>query len=335
MHEPGSFLALKGGGGGAWGVVTRLTLQTYALPRTFGGVGGLIGATTDAAFKSLIEKFFEFYAANLLNPHWGEQVKFSGDNTLELSMVVQDLDAAEAEATWRPFAAFVDAHAPELVIKRPIRSGVSDARHGWDREVHRNMIPDNRPGAASHHAWWDGDKDQVGVFLHGMESLWLSATLLEARQRPHLVEAVFKATRHKEVEFHFNKGLAGAPQDVRAKARDTATNPKVIDAFALVIIADGQAPAYPGIGHAPDIAKAKTDAAAIDAATAELAAIAPDGGSYVSESNFFNRDWQRAFWGDNYARLKAVKAKYDPDGLFTTHHGVGSETWSADGFTRL
>jgi hypothetical protein len=30
-----------------------------------------------------------------------------------------------------------------------------------------------------------------------------------------------------------------------------------------------------------------------------------------------------------------VKAKYDPTGLFFVHHGVGSEEWSADGFTRL
>jgi len=29
-----------------------------------------------------------------------------------------------------------------------------------------------------------------------------------------------------------------------------------------------------------------------------------------------------------------VKRKYDPDGLFFVHHGVGSEEWSADGFTR-
>jgi hypothetical protein len=33
--------------------------------------------------------------------------------------------------------------------------------------------------------------------------------------------------------------------------------------------------------------------------------------------------------------LAAVKKKYDPDGLFTVHHGVGSEEWSAYGFTRL
>src|SRR6516162_4269537 len=41
-----------------------------------------------------------------------------------------------------------------------------------------------------------------------------------------------------------------------------------------------------------------------------------------------------SFWGDNYACLKRIKQKYDPDGLFFLHHGVGSEDWSADGFTR-
>jgi FAD/FMN-containing dehydrogenase len=36
----------------------------------------------------------------------------------------------------------------------------------------------------------------------------------------------------------------------------------------------------------------------------------------------------------NYQRLLEIKRRYDPDGLFTVHHGVGSEDWSADGFTR-
>jgi len=61
----------------------------------------------------------------------------------------------------------------------------------------------------------------------------------------------------------------------------------------------------------------------------------PHAGSYVSESNFFNAAWQEDYWGKNYARLRAVKDKYDPGGLFFVHHGVGSEEWSPDGFTRI
>ena len=36
-----------------------------------------------------------------------------------------------------------------------------------------------------------------------------------------------------------------------------------------------------------------------------------------------------------FARLRAIKKQYDPDGLLFVHHGVGSEEWSPDGFTRL
>ena len=61
----------------------------------------------------------------------------------------------------------------------------------------------------------------------------------------------------------------------------------------------------------------------------------PGAGSYLSESNFFEAAWRRSYWGTHYERLRVTKDKYDPHGLFIVHHGVGSEDWSADGFTRL
>ena len=72
----------------------------------------------------------------------------------------------------------------------------------------------------------------------------------------------------------------------------------------------------------------------INTAMNELRKVAPNGGSYVSESDFFEKGWQQSFWGANYPKLQAVKAKYDPQGLFYVHHGVGSEGWSDEGFTR-
>ena len=67
----------------------------------------------------------------------------------------------------------------------------------------------------------------------------------------------------------------------------------------------------------------------------QLRSLVPNGGAYVSESNYFQKDFQQAYWGGNYTRLAEIKTKYDPDGLFIVHNGVGSEQWSADGFTRL
>ncbi|MGC1730462.1 MAG: BBE domain-containing protein, partial [Steroidobacteraceae bacterium] len=117
--------------------------------------------------------------------------------------------------------------------------------------------------------------------------------------------------------------------------RDTATNPGVTGAFALVIIADGERSSYPGEQRPPmELTAAHADARAIELATAEVRKLAPEAGSYVSESNYFNEHWREAFWGPHYPRLRAIKYRYDADGLFFVHHGVGSEDWSADGFTR-
>ncbi|MGH8601207.1 MAG: BBE domain-containing protein, partial [Burkholderiales bacterium] len=132
------------------------------------------------------------------------------------------------------------------------------------------------------------------------------------------------------------KGLAGTDAADIAAAKDTAMNPAVLDAFALAIISGGDAGAYADLISGPhDLATARRHAAAIGKAMDELRKVAPKPGSYVSESNFFQRHWQRAFWGDNHPRLHAIKSQYDPDGLFFVHHGVGSEDWSDDGFTRL
>jgi FAD/FMN-containing dehydrogenase len=83
------------------------------------------------------------------------------------------------------------------------------------------------------------------------------------------------------------------------------------------------------------VPNARRRAAAIDAAMGELLRIVPNPGAYVSESSFFEHDWQQSYWGQNYPRLLAIKDKYDPDGLFVVPHGVGSERWSEDGFARL
>jgi hypothetical protein len=258
---------------------------------------------------------------------------------LKISMVCQGLDTSGVESVWRPMFDHFKA-SPDVVVTDGLWAGAIPARSWWDAVYRKSrgdsMIGDPRPGAPATHAWWSGDQDQVGALLYGYESAWLPGALLDADRRGRLADALFAASRHHKVELHINKGLAGAPAEHIAAAADTATNPQVLSAFALAIIADGGRSAYPGLpGAKVDLSAVRERRRGITQAMRELKAVAPDAGSYVSESNFFERAWQRSFWGDHYARLRAVKAKYDPEGLFFVHHGVGSEDWSADGFVRV
>jgi FAD/FMN-containing dehydrogenase len=333
--DPDLFWALKGGGGGTFGVVTRLTLRTHALPEFFGGAWGTVKANSDAAFRLLLARFLAFYAQSLANPHWGEQVAVKSDNVLKLSMVQQGLTREEARAVWKPFFDFVGSSS-DYTVTDELGAGGHRAQSWWEVAGNPSMIPDARAGATPGRGWWRGDQDQVGGWLHGYDSLWLPAALLAPAAQPRLAEALFAASRYKEVELHFNKGLAFAPPAAIEASLDTAMNPEVTEAFALAIIADGERPSYPGMKRPPiDLEAARQDARAIDRATGELRKVAPGAGSYLSESNYFNSNWQQAYFGGNYPRLRETKKRYDPDGLFFVHNGVGSEEWSADGFTRL
>jgi hypothetical protein len=337
-REPDLFWALKGGGGGSFGVVTRLTLATHELPQTFGAVGLALHAHSDDGFHRLLAQFIELYAANLFNPRWGETVTAGLGNRFQISMVFQGLTEDQARATWKPLLDFVSANSADYEGQDSFTVTAIPARSFWNADVMRRapgaIVSDPRPGAAPTDFWWTGDGVTVGGFWNAFTSAWMPAKLLEVQNRAGLVDAWFAASRLWSVAFHFNKGLAGAPEPAIAASRETSTNPDMLDAFALAIIAMAGAPAFLGMPQ-PNLVLARFLAGRVQASMKALRVAAPDTGAYVNECDYFQDDWQRAFWGPNYPRLARIKRHYDPDGLFTVYHGVGSEAWSADGFMRL
>ncbi|MGC1258805.1 MAG: FAD-dependent oxidoreductase, partial [Candidatus Acidiferrales bacterium] len=359
--NPDLFWALKGGGGGSYGVVSKVTLRIHDLPEFFGVASFTIKAASDDAYRRLIREFVNFYQQNLFNDHWGEQAHVNPDNSLVISMVSQGLDTGQAKKVWKPFLDWVVRSPHAYSLEGRLVIGSIPARRFWDLQwwkehwpelpfpnpntnplialfdhvlgyLHQQpaFVVDHRPGAGPNNAWWTGDAGQVGWFICGFESLWLPASLLESDAQQRLADTLFASSRHSGVELHFNKGLAGAPPDAIAGAKDTAMNPAVLTAFALAIAGDAQGPAYPGIpGHEPSVVAGRKAAERVDRCMSQLRALVPYPGSYLSESNYFENGWQHSYWGSNYPRLAEIKRKYDPDGLFFVHNGVGSEQWSA------
>lgn len=274
------FWALKGGGG-TFGVVTRVWLRVRELPDQFGAVFATLQAHSDAAFRRLIDRFTRLCRESLINPHWGETVTFHRDRRLTLSLVSNGLTRARMEALWRPLFAWVRAAPKDLQLHPsllgPSLIGTMPARHGWDarcwqREWPGTMTSDPRPDAPTYSARWTGDGAQAGQFRHAYASLWLPRALLDESQRERLAGAWFDASRPWNVTLHFNKGLAGAPSET---------------------------------------------VAAISRSIGILRRIVPGGGSYVSVSAYFQARWQHAFWGAHDPRWLAAKMKYDPTGLFS------------------
>jgi len=329
-RDPDLFFALRGGGGGTFGVVTRVTLRTHELPPTFGAVFGTIQARSDAAFRALIASLLTFCRERLLDARWGEIVSLLPDRRLRVTMLFQGLDERAARQTWQPFIDSLHG-AADVAIRESFTFAVVPARSFWDpaylrRHVPNAIVADDRTGASPSDVYWSGDAAQAGQYLHAYTSTWLPASLLDERNLPTLADALFAASRHWAVGLHFNKGLAGAPPEVIDAAANTAMNPVASRSFALAIIAAEGPPAHPGVrGHEPDLVLARSDARRVREATLALRRVVRDAGSYVPESDYFETDWGRAFWGEHYARLRAIKSRYDPRGLFTVHHGVGSE----------
>src|SRR5580658_8159312 len=339
--NPDLFWGLKGGGGGSLGVVSKVTLRVRDLPEFWGGAIFTVKASSDDAYRRLIRQFVGFYRDALFNDRWGEQAHFSPDNKLQISMVHLGLETEQSRKVWEPFLNWLAQSSGAYTIESGPDIGSMPVRHWWDanwrKEHHQDVFKaDSRSSASPNSVWWNGDGGQVGWVVWGFESLWLPASLLQDDSQEKLASALFAASRFSEVELHFNKGFAGAPSEAIEAAKDTAMNPSVCGAFALAIVADGQGPAYPGIpNHEPDAAKGRKAADAVHRCMNELRVVASNGGAYVSESNFFESSFEESYWGANHSRLAQIKKKYDPDGLFFVHNGVGSEQWSLDGFTRL
>jgi FAD/FMN-containing dehydrogenase len=327
-QHPDLFWALRGGGGGTFGVVTKVTYATHVAPDALGGVSANIRASSDRTYRALVEAVVD-RLPELATEHWGEQVRFGPDNSVEVTLTYVGLTDERARGVWQPLFDWVEFRPRDYATDAFVASGPFDGY--WDAAHWLDVFPDmirvdERPGPS--HAgdfWWTSHENDVSQFVNSYQSRWLPLEVV--RDRPgETTEALYQASRYHPFGIHLNKGLAGAAANAVTRDRQTSVNPAVFSALGLVICVSLQHFRYPGVpGHAPDPGAAAVGAESVTQAMAAIRSLSPHSGSYVNESDFFEEDWGRSYWGDHYPRLLEIKRRYDPDNAFSVHHGVGTE----------
>ena len=327
-QEPDLYFAIRGGGGGTFGIVSRVTLLSHSIPKSFGLITGEIKASSDRAYQELIDEFVAFYLKALDNPHWGESVHFDSNNVMSFNLVSLNKTAQETKAAMEIFLSKLRQRPEDFTID--LKFMVTDFKNMWnyeywDKEHPDFIVHDLRPDAPKGQFWWHGNGGEVSTYWTAYQSWWIPTNALR-HQREQMVQAFFDASRITGFIFQINKGLSGESAEARARDQQTALHPHCFDAAALVLLGNQQQYKYVGVpGMEPDEEAADKHSKAITKAMSLIREVAPNAGSYANEADFFLENWQELMWGTNYPRLLAIKRKYDPDNFFKVHHGIGSE----------
>jgi FAD/FMN-containing dehydrogenase len=322
------FWAIKGGGG-YFGIVTKMTYKLHPLPSYLGSFSGSIRAKDELAFQRLIESFVFFYQSQLSNPNWGESISLKPDNVLELHMMYINIDEQKVEATFKPFFEELTQKYPqsyEISTKlTPITPSKIWAHDPVLNEKIKFITLDDRINVPKDQFWWTNNSNQISIYWYTYQSRWLPKKLFADDQSKLLAETLFKASKltPNGLEIHFNKGLASASPWAMESTKNTAMNPEVLKAAALVIIADGKKGLKENDKEFKvDSENAKNSIKSINEAMKLIKDISPKAGTYINEADYFLTDWQEEFFGENYQKLQEIKTKWDPDNFFKAHFSV-------------
>ena len=332
-QHPDLFWALRGGGGGTFGVVTSMTLLAHPEPKISGWISGPITAKSDSAFKELIQRYVEFAGNTLSTPIWGEGVILNPDygmastfniglNVMQVGTTFLDISTEQAISAWESFLAPLRGRPEDFTVK--VKFSSSKFSNRW-KPTPQEAIFDDRLGAPKGYFWWSGNASEVGAYWGGYDGRGVPYEMTKGKKAAVLAEALFTASRTSLILWQTNKALYGEHPEAKRRDRTTSINPAVFDNVAFITIGAWKQGKYPGVlGHEPNAAESQSQFDGVMSASAVIRSVTESGGSYSNEGNYFERDWQYQFWGNNYPRLLRVKRKYDPTNLFQVHKGVGS-----------
>ncbi|KAL4804629.1 hypothetical protein BDV18DRAFT_153074 [Aspergillus unguis] len=318
------FWAVRGAGGGQFGVVTEFVLGTHPVPENVVSSGLTFYSTQPSnetdAWNALVE------AARLIPEIMdagitGTVMAFTGKRAASML----SLDSVSGPAATISLTGFNMTTASMNATVHALASRINSASLGA-----ATLVPQT-PRSKSY--WESTQPDPLASQSSGSSSM-ISSRLLGKRELVH--------TPRDKVQQYLQKiltpptpgtgsmilfGLQGGPGTARTPdERRGSTHPAWRDAYAHLMTYSAP------VNSTADPSEALATGAQWYEENIEPVwrAWAPGGGSYANEGNVFSGSWKEDFYGVNYARLLEVKRGYDPTGSLFVWGGVGSDEWVYD-----
>ncbi|KAJ7038360.1 FAD-binding domain-containing protein [Mycena alexandri] len=306
VSHPDLFYALRGGGAGSWGVIVSATFRTFPTFNTSSNVIVLIAqnetvATSLAAVHA--QHIFDWDSV-----HAGQYFVLAKNSTasdsvyiLGLNTYLPNISINESMALFSPFMeAAMALPGVFLELQNYTYGDINDALFQTDDSVGSNAVLGSRLLPAS--TYRDSPRE-VGEALVKLANSGATEVL------GHLV-AGGKVAENANISSAVHPAWRTAKTHVVLVNTwdDTATLPE-INALRKRF----QTTQLPILR--------------------EIAG--PNAGAYSNEADLLEPNFQTTFFGPDYARLSAIKKKYDPQDLFIVGAGVGSERWDEWGLCRI
>lgn len=302
-ENPDLFWALRGGGGGIFGVIVSVIIRAHPKMNVVTAKWTLDTSNNDAdqfwkGVRKFYDEFLNWTDAGLYSfyimwptPQLSMNYMFAPNHTLEsYNKVVA------------PFFEYLEAENISLSVSHQVTP-------------HTSFY-------SAYQATWGPNNFPVGV-----DTSLPANRLVPRRNFVEKYEETYALIKsHVSSGKHF-LGYHNAPSNAGPATanRDNAVNPAFREMVFFLVTSSNRS-----VDHSTPAAldsQNKYLQEQVLQPWRDIAPVSEGGGAYLNEASVEEPDWQESFYGGHYPRLSEVKRKWDPNDVFYAVTAVGSERW--------